>query len=487
MNKRLGTLFAAVLALAATPALLEAQDHPAKHKHYTFVDIGTFGGPNSNGGMVNDRGTLVGEANTPDWDPICDCPVSHAFQWHDGALTDLGTLPGGTNFSVAISINSRGVSAGVSDNGLIDPMTGIEAFVATAWKNGRITDLGAFGGSFSLANSINDRGQIVGGAEDTVPDPFDFGGQVVFIGVPSPTQWHATLWQNGTMQDLGTLGDGPDSFAYFVNEHGQIAGDSFTDTTPTVFGFPTVHPFLWEHGHMVDLGTLGGVFATSTGLNNRGQVVGRSTIAGDLTNHAFLWDEGTMRDLGTLGGDQSGATALNDRGEVVGEAYPVDGHLHAFLWKCGVMTDLGTVAGDCDSIARSINSKGQIVGESDGCDGSAHAFLWENGGPPIDLNAFVPPGSDLFLLEAFFISDRGEIVGAGVLPNGDEHAFLLTPKEGDQHEAESGIATPTAAPAVQGPSHAALGRPAPERLAALHARLPNRNRGLGSSPPKQAN
>jgi len=63
---------------------------------------------------------------------------------------------------------------------------------------------------------------------------------------------------------------------------------------------------------MTDLGSLGGTFTGPFGpdrsegslaVNDRGQVIGISTLAGDQTYHPFLWDNGTMRDLGTLGGD----------------------------------------------------------------------------------------------------------------------------------------------------------------------------------------
>ena len=44
-----------------------------------------------------------------------------------------------------------------------------------------------------------------------------------------------------------------------------------------------------------------------------------------------------------------------------------------------------------------------------------------------DLNAFVPPGSDLTLVDGGFINDRGEIAGVAVRPDGSTHAVLLVP------------------------------------------------------------
>lgn len=88
---------------------------------------------------------------------------------------------------------------------------------------------------------------------------------------------------------------------------------------------------------------------------------------------------------------------MNNAGEVAGPAERVDGAVHAFFWKSGVKTDLGTVAGDTCSEVHDMNASGQAVGTSGDCAGdpSTNGFLWQRGVGLIDLNAFVPPGSDL--------------------------------------------------------------------------------------------
>ena len=231
------------------------------------------------------------------------------------------------------------------------------------------------------------------------------------------------------MRDLGTLG-GNDAFAIFVNERSQIVGNSFSNSVPNPeTGIPTVAPFIWQDGHMVDLGTLGGVFGTSSGLNNRGQVAGTSDLAGDQTEHPFLWERGTLRDLGTFGGTFGRANWIDEAGGVVGTATTENDELfRAFRWVNGRMTNLGSLNGDTCSEAFSSNSKGQVVGNSlSDCDHETHAFLWENGGPMVDLNSFVTPGSGILLREGVFINERGEIAVSGHIANGDEHAFVLVP------------------------------------------------------------
>jgi len=468
------------LFLVAAPAMrigMAAQDNPSpdhkpRHLQYKLIDMGTFGGPNSlfsnpGSNVINDRGVASGFADTaiPDpYDPNCafDCWVNHGFIWKNGKRIELGSLPGGaSNFPVWI--NNGGLTAGASQNGLIDPLTAFPEYRAVRWSNGgRIMKLATLGGHQSAANAINDHNELVGAALNTIPDPFASAMTESFvIFAPAATQARATLWQNGAIHDLGTLG-GNDAVAMLVNDQPQVAGISYTSSIPNpVTGIPTIDPFLWDQGRIRDLGSLGGTFGIPNWLNSVGQVVGQSNLAGDEIFHPFLSTRGRpMRDLGTLGGDSGIAFWINDAGEVVGQAdLPGPGpQAHdAFLWRRGVMTDLGTVSGDPCSRALSINSQGQIVGSSTTCTEFLHGFLWENGGPMIDLNALVLPGSGLTVRDGTQINDRGEIAGHGVLPNGDVHAILLIPGGDCDEECEGriGASQRNAAPArVQGKDEA---------------------------------
>lgn len=475
----------AVFGVLVTTLPAAAQELPQQnkknHHQYQLVDIGTLGGPNSYlpGGFfeglatqsLSAAGTFAGEADTAIPDPydVCfnfDCMVGHAVQWRGGSLTDLGTLPGtGDLSSTPTWISANGLIVGLSENGEIDPtVPGFPELHAVLWKHGKITDLGTMEGGYeSIASAVNSRGEVVGFAVNNVPDDYSIVG--------FPTQTRAFRWQKGTMQDLGTLPGGSDAIALMVNEGGQIVGESYTGDSvpppPFVCGdFPlTQHGFSWDNGKMVDLGTLGGSCTFTYALNNRGQVVGQSTLPGDETSHPYIWERKKMTDLGTLGGTYGFASWLNDSGAVVGSATPQsDQALIAFLWKHGVISNLGTLPGNGCSGADAINSQGQIVGGSgfyiadffaDCNDPVEHAVLWENG-KILDLNNFVPPGNDLTLNEAFFINDSGEISGLGTLADGSQHAFLLIPCDGRGDRKgcmDSAESTATATPGQQAPGN----------------------------------
>jgi probable HAF family extracellular repeat protein len=446
-------VIASFITALALPAQLAAQQ-----SQYKLIDIGTLGGPQSYINPPNDLGSpnqvnassiAVGGADLPiphlgpcfGPDPSIPFVVIHAFQSKNGVITDLGSLGGVDHCSAATSINARGLIAGNSENDVLDPILGGNELRAVIWENGEIHDLGTFGGNASLATGVNNRGQVVGLASTSNPDPFS----ILYFqlgGVTTGTQTQAFLWQNGHMRNLGTLG-GPDAAAFNVNNRGQVAGGSYTNDIPNATtGFPTLHPFLWESGRMIDLGTLGGTAGGPIALNNRGQVLGISNLAGDQSADFFLWENGKLTDLTaqSSGGTLLLASSINDAGQIIGGASFPGRDFDAAVWQNGVLTDLGTLDGDCYSFADAINSRGQIVGSSYSCDGSTtRAFLWQNGSIS-DLNELIPADSGLQLAGCPpdnicpSIFDNGDISGFGIVPGSGcsnavacGTAFLLQP------------------------------------------------------------
>ena len=132
------------------------------------------------------------------------------------------------------------------------------------------------------------------------------------------------------MTDLGTLG-GSGSWAYGINDAGQVVGESITAADSYSF-----HAFITgsNGAGMTDLGTLGGGYSYASGINDAGRVSGWSTTAAGAT-HAFITGPNGvgMTDLGTLGGSDSRAYDINDAGQVVGESYTAESYpqFHAFI------------------------------------------------------------------------------------------------------------------------------------------------------------
>jgi probable HAF family extracellular repeat protein len=416
-----------LFAILSIPGIVVAQEHAVQHHHYKFIDLGTLGGPHSYGSpngpgsrLLNSAGVVASSADTTAQDPLAaifcyvpDCLVAHAFRWSHGVMTDLGAVDDRYS-SAAGSINDRGWSTGQSETGAIDPAFNFPLFHTVLWKGRTMVDIGTLpGGTTSIGISVNNAGQVVAFGNNDIPDPF-----AIF---PSATQMRTFVWQDGQVQDIGTLG-GPDAApgpGCDNQRPGVIVGASYVSFTPNpASGIPTLDPFLWDNGKMTDLGTLGGTFGFAQCANNRRQVIGLSSLAespiactdGRLTGcHAFLWKDGQMQDLGTLGGPNSEAQWINESGLIAGSAdFPrpsPEVNLHdAVIWKNGKIKDLGTVDGDACSRAYGLNSRGQVVGGSSSCHAFLHAFVWQDRGPMVDLNALIQPGTGYQLTNAIDIN-----------------------------------------------------------------------------------
>jgi len=188
------------------------------------------------------------------------------------------------------------------------------------WQGGRFISLPALGGNNSTVGNVNSVGQIPGVAETAVSDPS------CASKLPSQKlQYRAVIWGPDlrSVKPLPLLGTDTVSVALWMNDKGQAVGSSgacSNTSPPPIAGGP--HAILWEaDGTPVDLGNLGST-AGNVGLaiNNRGEVVGASSLRDDSTPFngtvGFLWTrQHGMKNLGTLPGDvASGAVAINDAG-----------------------------------------------------------------------------------------------------------------------------------------------------------------------------
>lgn len=400
----LAVLLASAFSGAGVAVANAAPPRSTRLPRYTVTDLGTLGGTLGFAMGINDQGWVDGFSSLPDGD-------QHAFLWHNGVMTDLGTT-GGPNSGVGFwgeKPNHAGLVAVTGETSTLDPnneqfCSGFNSFFyapATpyqcrpfVWQDGALTPLPTFGGNNGAANQINDRGQVVGTAETPNVDPTCSapGTQVL--------QLYPALWQRGMIYQLPVL-PGDDAGAVdTINDHGQAAGSSVASCN----GSPS-HAVLWQGGPLngtargqadvIPLGSLGGPDAQydeATDINNQGQVVGFSSVPGNTYFHGFYWDPHTgIRDLGTLPGDYySIAVRINDRSQVVGFYCDQTGTVcRAALWRNRVATDLNTLTSD-------------------------------------------PP---LFLVEAFGINSRGDIVGLGMTATGDMHAFLARPQRETHPEA----------------------------------------------------
>ena len=252
-------------------------------------------------------------------------------------------------------------------------------------------------------------------------------GQVVGSQVTNDGSLAVVWTPAGGLHDLGSLG-GTISAATAINDFGQVVGWSY------LAGNVVRHAFLWTPATgMQDLGTLGGSLSIANAISNAGRVVGESKLAGGGAR-AFMWtaDQG-MQNLGTLDAEftETVANGVNDAGQVVGESYRPSNPLirRAFLWTpTHGMRSLGTLGGSF-AVARAINDAGYVVGESITASGAHRAFLWT---PNAGLHDLGTLGTGVHSA-AFAINDAGEVVGeSNTVSDHEDHAFLWNAGEGLQ-------------------------------------------------------
>ncbi|WP_374673082.1 hypothetical protein [Ideonella sp.] len=198
-----------------------------------------------------------------------------------------------------------------------------------------------------------------------------------------------------------------------LNESGTVVGKAHTmpccdDDAP----YETRRAVRWTASNPTDLGTLGGMNATATGINDQNVVIGASTLAGGGNDVATTWVNGLATQLPNLGGQASGAYAINRRGDIAGYATTAGNvRYRAVVWRAGVARALPDLGGK-NAVATALSNKGHVVGYSTarGQQGT-RAVMWSSAGGLTNLGAGLAGSSN-----ARGVNDNGTAVGYHIAP-----------------------------------------------------------------------
>ena len=247
---------------------------------------------------------------------------------------------------------------------------------ATLWENGSVEDLGV-----GVAYAVNNLDEATGYVSE---------GNGIF---------HASLWSHdGTVSDLLTLNGFDSSLASGINDSGTIVGVSFSSQN-----LGNQAGFRWTAS--TGMQAIDGA-ATATSVSRNGDASGMTTDS----RAAIFTAEGKTINLGTLG-DFSIATSLNDIRHAVGYSPTQSGGpVHAFFYN-GVLQDLGTIQPGSNTVASSVNNADIVVGSSN-LAGHSLPFVWSETTGMEDLNTLISDPA-WTLVTATSIDQNGRIVGAG--------------------------------------------------------------------------
>ena len=257
---------------------------------YELTLLPSLGGFRTVPHSINDRGQVVGVAETPK-------RTSHIFLWDKaGGFRNLGPFDDPPHVG-RLHINNAGIIAGT----IADPNGRRKAFLWDPNEDKQL--LGTLGGSNSTVTAFNNKNQLAGYSETAA-------------GIR-----HAFLWDpNAGMRDLGTLG-GAESSALDLNDAGQVVG--LAETAKHQFRI-----VLWDpNGAVTDLGPAGvGPFRAC--INSRGLVVRRLGTTSGGTYFSTWTRAGGSQDLDFVGVGSAQPCGLNDAGQFLVRGDPA--HLKLF-------------------------------------------------------------------------------------------------------------------------------------------------------------
>ncbi len=204
----------------------------------------TLGGDNGFATGINNKGQVIGWAETSYEDPTCVSPqvlqfLPYVYDVKTKKISALQVYPGDSD-GTANALNDKGQMAGISGICSV-AVGGASAIHAVFWQDQDSTpiNMGNLGGmAWNTPASMNSKGEVVGFGNPSGDQNAAFNAMAFY-------------WSQSTgMQPLGTLPLFANSIAYAINNHGLIVGQALNGPSPFT------HAFIYQDGIMTDLNSL---------------------------------------------------------------------------------------------------------------------------------------------------------------------------------------------------------------------------------------
>jgi len=270
----------------------------------------------------------------------------------------------------ALGTGSAGLS--INDSGAITGYRTVKGTKQAIVYSGGVATEAAPGYAYSAAFSTDQANRAAGELDAPRQKAFIVhDGMVELVNLPQALMSSARA-VNGNGLSAGFFYDGSSYQGFVKNDSGieavGIPGQHVFINDINIAGHAaghmeaggSFHAILYRNGTIFDIGTLGGQYSSLSSINDSGDAAGTSEL-GDGTYRAFIYD-GSMKDLGAGDGVESGANSINNIGQAVGWIRLTDGSQRGFLYDKGATVDLNTLASSPCKItdALDINNRGEI-------------------------------------------------------------------------------------------------------------------------------
>jgi probable HAF family extracellular repeat protein len=300
-------------------------------------------------------------------------------------------------------------------------------------------DVTPAGTTSCIARAVNASGQVVG---DVTNGEGGLSGFVTAAGGNEPRVIPAPGWDWMFLVDINDTGV---AVGYVRSNQGEVVRHPiFVDPGATTFK---------------ELGTLGGTSATVRAINNKGRLVGYSTLADGryqafeakwpdtvmrpipgMTNAAGVSESGVLSgyaDLDTVitgkkgqgqttvdlvNGSRLWIMSMNDKGQIAGYYADAEGHEFAAVTGPNAEDPRSLDIPSISSWAYRIGRDGSVIGEYFIDEVGYSAFIVTPKGRWLDLNRWVQLDNGDSLAAAHGINDLGQIAA-----NSETKCYLLTP------------------------------------------------------------